>query len=411
MINPTYIKCLKLIHEQIKLKNGTLVSIDSQSISKNTYITIKCHNTSHSTWKVSFDNLTRLKTWCPQCAGRFSPEENIHKAKLYAESRGGYYLSGEYKNQTSKLTFKCGNINHKPWTISFNKIISNKTWCQKCRIEEGQLKTLDIAKEHAISKGGLCLSNTYKARDKLLWKCSNSEHKPWLSTYGNVVNTNKWCPQCAGFFSPEEWIKKAQKYAINKGGMFLSNEHSDVHQLHNWKCAESSHPSWKASISNVINNNTWCPECNSSRNIRESYSRVILEELLGFKLNRQKPKWNLNPNTNCLLELDGYNEEHKFAFEFQGRQHFQENVFSNSNLADIQKRDLIKQENCKNNGVFLLIINFDNSKKTPEKIINQITNLLDFHKISYKLDTIKIIEKIKNLYLIKDGFSKNFINN
>lgn len=51
-----------------------------------------------------------------------------------------------------------------------------------------QKKQLNRAREHAISKGGNCLSNEYIAgHEKLSWACSNGHI--WEASFSNVVKT------------------------------------------------------------------------------------------------------------------------------------------------------------------------------------------------------------------------------
>lgn len=63
---------------------------------------------------------------------------------------------------------------------------------------EHKLKNrLEIAKIHAISKDGECLSTEYiNTQTKLEWKCNNIKHTPWFSNYSEVINKNSWCPKC-----------------------------------------------------------------------------------------------------------------------------------------------------------------------------------------------------------------------
>ncbi len=54
---------------------------------------------------------------------------------------------------------------------------------------------IENAKKIAESRGGKCLSNTYKnAKEKLTWNCSKNH--TWMAIYDSVVNKNSWCPKC-----------------------------------------------------------------------------------------------------------------------------------------------------------------------------------------------------------------------
>lgn len=76
-----------------------------------------------------------------------------------------------------------------------------------------------IAKNHAESLGGTCLSDTYLGVDyKILWKCSNPEHPSWQATYYSVVVNKSWCLKCAYKIKGDKkrnnnGLKEAQEYA------------------------------------------------------------------------------------------------------------------------------------------------------------------------------------------------------
>lgn len=53
------------------------------------------------------------------------------------------------------------------------------------------------AQKYAFAKDGLCLSTEYiGARDKLEWKCNNTNHPAWFNLFHSVVKLNRWCRQC-----------------------------------------------------------------------------------------------------------------------------------------------------------------------------------------------------------------------
>ena len=222
---------------------------------------------------------------------------------------------------------------------------------------------------------------------------------------------NRWCPECAGQFPPEEQLERAKKYAISKGGQCLSKQYIPSKKMI-WKCRENHQP-WLAKMSSVMNskNSTWCPECGNSIYYKENNTRVILEYLLDFDLKKAKPIWSINPVTNHSLELDGYNEKHKFAFEFQGRHHFEENVYKTNSLKETQIKDKIKAQNCIDNNVFLLLINDKKNMGDLKDHINYVVEILKTKKIKFnkKFDLKLLIEKVeefnkispKNEYLKK----------
>lgn len=92
----------------------------------------KCNNPEHDTWQCSYYNITSRKTWCPYCANKFSKEYKLEKSIEYAKSVNGICLSKEYKNNSTKMLWKCDNVSHLPWEASYNSVINKKTWCLNC---------------------------------------------------------------------------------------------------------------------------------------------------------------------------------------------------------------------------------------------------------------------------------------
>lgn len=118
-----------------------------------------------------------------------------------------------------------------------------------------------------------------------------------------------------------------------------------------------------------------CPHCGSYRS--EHLCREMLEEITGKSFHKVKPKgWG-------KLELDGYNEELRLAFEYQGEQHVRFiPFFHRSEAAWIkqQERDKKKRELCKQNGTRLIEVphtySYQNEGELLEYLIEQVMDVL-----------------------------------
>lgn len=94
-----------------------------------------------------------------------------------------------------------------------------------------------------------------------------------------------------------------------------------------------------------------CPRCLFKN---ETLSITMLEEISGYKFNKTKPKF-LNG-----MELDGYNSELNLAIEYNGEQHYKYIPhFHRNGIIDLKDRiekDILKQELCTKNGVYLITV-------------------------------------------------------
>jgi hypothetical protein len=129
----------------------------------------------------------------------------------------------------------------------------------------------------------------------------------------------------------------------------------------NWACG-GGHPVFSASLAAVRDNGYWCPECHDEApglvSVGEAQSRRLLERLLGIPFPKARPAF-LRRAAGNGLELDGYNEERKLAFEYQGEQHYRYVPFFHrtpAGWAAQQVRDAEKAAKCSAHKVKLLII-------------------------------------------------------
>jgi uncharacterized protein YkuJ len=113
--------------------------------------------------------------------------------------------------------------------------------------------------------------------------------------------------------------------------------------------------SFKRSI-HTIQNGSLCP--NQTRSFSEIIVHHYLEKLLNIKfVANKKYSFLINSNGN-KMELDGYNDEYKIAFEHHGLQHYSVGFFQKDENF-LKKRiedDNLKRELCKKNNIRLIEI-------------------------------------------------------
>jgi len=266
-----------------------------------------------------------------------------------AEERGGKCLSEEYNNNSDKMRWCCkeGHI----WETSFSHIKNSKSWCSICN---GNKKiTIEECHLFAQNNGGECMSEKYNNNhEKMKWKCSKGHL--WNASFGNIKNNKTWCVECS-YNKKKLTIEECRLFAKNKGGECLSEKYNNCYTKMKWQCGDKH--IWDAIFTHLKNNKKWCPTCSKSRS--EKLTRSIIEELTGLFFPSIRPDFLKNSETNKNLELDGYCDDLKLAFEYQGQQHYEYNKHFHKTPEDFvnrQKLDRLKLKLCKDHEISVILI-------------------------------------------------------
>ncbi|MFJ8103913.1 hypothetical protein [Lysinibacillus sp. NPDC096212] len=322
------------------VKGGTCLSTVYLGSSK--HLEWKCEK--NHIWNASPDNIKAGK-WCPTCGKLKSSNKRrktIEDMQNLAELNAGKCISESYTNMNIKLEWECTE-GHRWNALPSN--ISGGKWCPYC---SGRHRTIEEMQNFANRKGGKCLSTTFKKMtDKLIWECA-AGHR-WESTPNSLFNNKSWCPKCAGNLQKD--LSYCEELALKKGGKCLSKKYGGVDNKILWECSKG-HQFKLTPFS--VDKGTWCQRCNQNRNnLNEEKCRFILESI--FKVVFEKDRKVLGNN----LELDGYNNELKMAFEYNGIQHYRYNNYFHKNRegfhAQIQ-RDEKKRSLCIEKGIILIEI-------------------------------------------------------
>lgn len=281
----------------------------------------------------------------------------LEELAMIAESRGGKCLTDTYVNCFEPMKWQC-QFGH-TWVTPGSNIKQGR-WCHVCyRIESGRARqkyTIDDARVYAEQHGGQCLSEkVVSVRDRLQWKCSRDHI--WIAKLHDMIRKRKgntaaqWCPKCR-IIDRAYSLDEVKQIAIERGGKCLSEIYNGCDSHLEWECEEGHQ--WFATLNNIKNNGSWCPECSTSRG--ERAFRKAIEMATGKPFPKKKPRWLLD-DQGCRLELDGYNEDLKVAFEFQGRQHSEYIPYMHKTIdrfEQIKRRDQIKDTLCQQRGIRLL---------------------------------------------------------
>jgi len=316
----------------------------------------------------SYDKVRkRLYKTCNVCRAKKKKRRKItiEMCRQVARSRGGECLSETYKNPHVKLQWRCSKGHE--WSSGFHSV-DRGDWCAAC----AGLKRLTIEECQALakSKEGKCLSKTYKNEESpMRWQCK--EGHEWTTRFGSIKNGGHWCPACSG--RQRSTIESCQEIAQSKGGECLSETYKNAHTKLQWKCSKGHE--WKMRPNNV-KSGQWCPACGRMETTgkSEEMCREIFERCLQVKFPTVRPKW-LD-----RLELDGYNKELNIAFEYNGKQHYNYIPFFHGN--DIKnfeaqrERDQRKYKICKERGIRLVLIPYTFTYENPEELETYIQDAL-----------------------------------
>ena len=157
------------------------------------------------------------------------------------------------------------------------------------------------------------------------------------------------CPTCHGVEKSSHYLDKASITARRNGGLCLSPTYVDICSDLLWQC-EKKHE-WGASYKNVVDHGTWCPFCTQWRS--EQLVREKFEQIFQCTFTKCRPPWMLG------LELDGFSNDLKLAFEFNGIQHYEFVPYFHRNKAELevqQQNDRKKIDLCTSAGVQLYVV-------------------------------------------------------
>lgn len=339
-------------------------------------------------------------------------KKTIQDMQDMAIKHGGKCLSNEYINSSTNLKWEC-NEGH-VWEATPNNIRKG-TWCSKCAVLQ-RCRTIEDMCELAKRRGGKCLSTIYvHNKIKLKWECS--EGHTWEMT-PNSVQQSQWCPSCSGHVA--KTIEDMCELARQKNGKCLSQKYTNSSIKIRWECSEG-HKFLMAP--NSVQNGRWCSVCGTYY-ISEHITRCFFE----YIFNKQFPKIRLdfliNSNGN-KMELDGYCEDLRIAFEYHGMQHYKEiAMFKKITLQERAKDDKLKKRQCLDNGIILIEIPYTVKhedigmhicKELAKHNIEVPMSYEEVEKIDYKKFNVYQKSKIDEMILLAEEcggkcLSKNYIN-
>jgi DNA repair exonuclease SbcCD nuclease subunit len=254
--------------------------------------------------------------------------------------------------------------------------------------------TLKYVKNTIEKEGYKLLSNEYEGQlQKLDIECNKGHVFPMSF---KVFKEGHRCSYCAG--KRQYNIEEVRGFFEEKGYKLLSTKYNGNKEKlkvlgPNNKEYETTLFSFK--VNGII------PHLKNKIYKNEEYCREIFEDITGKKFPKEKPDWLVNDKTGKKLELDGYCKELKLAFEYDGKQHFQNTDFFKEDFFTINNRDEIKNDICKKNGIKLIRIPFYIKDKK-----SYIENKIKFNKYLYVGDPHLQINNLKDCEKLIDFIVK-----
>lgn len=126
---------------------------------------------------------------------------------------------------------------------------------------------------------------------------------------------------------------------INKKDKLLIFQHMEEEERHRSESNEPKEPK------------------NKKETKGEKKCREVFEKLFQKSFEKVRPDFIKNDCTEKPLEIDGYNEELKLGFEYQGVQHYKYTPYFHKSPNDFEKqqyRDALKREECKKLGITII---------------------------------------------------------
>jgi len=175
---------IKEMREIVKAKGGKCLS----KVYVGNHSKLKWRCKAGHEWSACPCNI-KTGTWCRKCA-TIKQKLKLEYMQKLARNRGGECLSKEYKNNRTKLKWKC-KYNH-TWD-SIARVIQKGHWCPFCAgLAKG---TIQQMKSLALLRHGKCLSKKYDGTNsKLKWQCKQGH--TWLAT-PHKIKSGQWCPVCS----------------------------------------------------------------------------------------------------------------------------------------------------------------------------------------------------------------------
>jgi len=284
---------------------------------------------------------------------------NYNYVKETFEKRGDTLLSKEYINNTTKLEYKCekcGDI----CSIRYDSYRKGGQGCSTCK----KNKKYQFVKQMFEKRGDTLLSKKYEDnKTKIEYRCGKCGDICSIR-FNHYYNMGRGCPKCGDKKHSYKFVKETFK---KRGDTLLTENYINNREKLEFKCGKCEDICILSF--NHYHRGVGCPNCSKSRS--EKLTREIFERIMGFKFPTVRPDFLKNAETGYNLELDGFNENLKLAFEYNGIQHYQFKKPFHKTEDDFKKQrehDEFKYKRCIEMGITLISVPYKFNCYKPEEL-------------------------------------------
>ena len=351
--------CIKDIQKMAEKKGAKCNDEEYKNVK--TLMSWECLNCNFQ-WQAKIGHFGRQKG-CSNCQNG-NKKYTIESIYKMAEERDIICLDTNYERSDKLMMWQCGKCDYF-WETSLCNFTRSKG-CPRC--EGNGRYSLEEVSKLAKEKDISCLETNYVNCDvQMDWKCDKCSRE-WKTTWRSL-NQNIGCIKCTFKESMNLNLDDVYKEIENRGIICLDDGYKNIKTKMNWECM-ICHRTWKTAFNHLRHSKSGCPHCASFKT--EKICRDIFEDIM--KLHFPKKRLKVLQG----LELDGYNEDTKIAFEYDGKQHIEEVPFfhrKKDSFSKLRERDRLKDQLCIENDIYLVRIphtyDFKNTKKLRDFILSQ----------------------------------------
>ena len=270
----------------------------------------------------------------------------------------------EYVNNKTKILHKCLKCGYE-WKVFPSNILSNNSNCPNCAIERSKIrfkKTTEQYKEELKIKNSniICLEEYTNALTKILHKClvcgNIWKAKP------NIILSGYGCPTCSG---KKQKTTEEYKEELKGRNIEVLEEYVNANTKILHKCLKCKNE-WRVEPHSVLRGNG-CPYCKTSHG-----EKAVEAFLTENKISYIPQKRFFDCKDKRPLPFDFYLSELNIAIEYNGRQHYKSiETFGGEKQLHLQRHhDWIKRKYCRDKGITLITIRYDENIEEKLRILN-----------------------------------------